>query len=255
MKLKEVTQLLDTTLDIYRIPDASKNGLQIGDTANNPEVKRIAFAVDITNEIIEQAIEKKADMLVVHHGFFWKEGISSIKEFNYKKIQYFFENKLALYAAHLPLDKHETLGNNYTLARKLDLHNVLPFGYDRDIPIGCYGELSSEQSLETVQELVTEQTNAPTTPLTFGPEEIKTVAIISGKANTALLEQVYYKKIDLFITGERSYPLHNAAQDLGVNVLFLGHYHSETFGIRALQDEIEKKTGIETVFIDRPTLF
>ncbi len=255
MRLKEVTQLLDTTLDIYRIPDASKNGLQIGDTAQDPEIQRIAFAVDITNEIIEQAIEEKADMLVVHHGFFWKEGISSIKEFNYKKIKYFFENNLALYAAHLPLDKHERLGNNYTLAHKLNLQQVLPFGYDRDIPLGCYGQLEEEQSLESVQEKVNEQTNAPSTLLTFGPETIKSVAIISGKANNALLEQVYYKRINLFITGERSYQLYNAAQDLGVNVLFLGHYHSETFGIRALQEDIEKKTGLKTTFIDKPTLF
>lgn len=255
MNLKELTSYMDTLLDVYRIPDASKNGLQIGDTITNPEITKVAFAVDSTNEVIQKATDEKADLLVVHHGIFWKDAIQSLKEFHYKKISPFFEHNLALYAVHLPLDKHESLGNNYTLAHKMGLTQVSPFGFDRDIPIGCHGTLENEATLDEMQTQVASLTGASTSILSFGTDTIKTIGIISGKANTALLEQVYYKKIDLFITGERSFSLYNTAKDLGLNVLFLGHYHSETFGIKALQKKIQDETRIETVFIDTPTLY
>ena len=135
--LKDIVNLLDTTLDIGRIPDAPQamNGLQI---ENDGTVTKIAAAVDGSQSTIEAAVAMGADLLILHHGIYWP-GLQPITGWWKKKIQTALGNNLAIYSAHLPLDMHPELGNNACIAHALGLENTHPEITYNGIKIGIRG--------------------------------------------------------------------------------------------------------------------
>ena len=243
--VKEITKFLNEELDVHNIEDSSCNGLQV---ENTKEIKKIAFAVDACQETFEKSVEAGCQMLIVHHGIIW-DGLKYIKGNTYRKIKFLIEKNLSLYAAHLPLDKHHLYGNNIQLAKLLNLKEIKPFGYYNSITIGFMGETKS--TLEEIQNMLKEN-GILTNTLAFGNKEIKKVAIISGGA-TKELSQAISVGADLYITGEHSHFAYHMAKENKINVIFGGHYETETWGVKALMPLLKEKFNVDVEFIDVPT--
>lgn len=250
MRLDELTEWLDTLLHVAEFSDSdvSLNGLQIG--RKNPEVRKIAFAVDACRESFERAAGLGADMLVVHHGLFWGSPLA-VTGMHYGRVATAIEHDLAVYASHLPLDAHWEVGNNAAMADVLGLQEREPFGMYHGAAIGIMGELPFPVQLQEVRRLLGLPADSPV--LSFGQsQEVSRIALVSGGGSSAVSEAVAVGA-DLFITGELLHQVYHTCLEERLNVLAGGHYATEVFGPKALAARVEKELGLETFFIDIPT--
>ena len=247
--LHSITDLLDSTLRIREIRDASValNGLQV---ENNGSITKVALAVDGSQKTIDDAIAAGADLLILHHGIYWC-GLRPMTGWFKKKIESCLQHNLAVYGAHLPLDLHPELGNNASIAKALGLQDITPEVDYHGTLIGMAGTFNG-----TVAELrakFAEITGATVTGIVHdGDAPAGRVAICSGGAGEEIY-QMHEKGYGTYLTGEENHWVSNAAQDMGINILFAGHYATETFGVKALGALIEEKFGLPTIFIDNPT--
>lgn len=247
--LSDIVTLLDTRLRIADIRDASValNGLQV---ENDGHVTKVALAVDGSQKTIEDAIAAGADLLLLHHGIYWC-GLRPMTGWWKKKICTCLEHNLAVYAAHLPLDLHPELGNNAGIARGLGLTDIQPDIDYHGTLIGMAGTFHGtvgalrDRYAKLTGSSVTGYIPAPAAPA-------GRVAICSGDAGDEIY-QVQAKGYTCYLTGEENHWVSNAAADMGISVMFAGHYATETFGVRSLGDLLEKQYGLPTVFIDNPT--
>jgi dinuclear metal center YbgI/SA1388 family protein len=246
--LKELTDFLDRELNITGIPDypGALNGLQI---ENGGEVTKIVAAVDASLPVFEKAIDAGADFLLVHHGMFW-QGSQRVTGAVYQKLKSALDAGMALYSAHIPLDVHPKWGNNAQLATKLGMHDAEPFFDWKGIQLGLCQNLDVERT--DLQAQLAEVVEGPVHLCPGGLQQVGKVGIITGGAGSEVASMAECG-IQTFITGEGphwSYPL---AEELGINVLYAGHYATETFGVRALAAEMGRRFGLDTQFIDHPT--
>ncbi len=249
MKRDELVSYLDDYLKIHEIEDRSNNGLQVEGAA---EVAHLAFAVDAGLATFEAAVEAGAQMLVVHHGLFWGEPIL-ITGVHRRRLAALLDGNVSLYAAHLPLDFHEEVGNNATLARWLDLEEIEPFGDYKGHPAGVAGRLAEAISLEEFAVRVEEALGEPVVRVwPFGEESVQRVGIVSGGAGS-MADQAAEAGVDVYLTGEMSHNVYHQARDLGLNVVYGGHYATETAGPKALAKHLATRFDLETVFLDLPT--
>lgn len=242
--LQEIVELLDSTLRVSEIKDApmALNGLQV---ENNGHITKIAVAVDGSQKTLDDAIAAGADLLILHHGLYWC-GLRPLTGWWKRKIQSCLENNMAVYGAHLPLDMHPELGNNICIAKALGLQDIEPdleFGFAGTFP-GTVGELRA--LYETI-------TGAPVTGTVHHADApAGRVFVCSGGAGPEIYD-VQRKGYSTFLTGEENHWVQNAAQDMGINILFAGHYATETFGVKAVGEMLHARYGLPVVFIDNPT--
>mgnify|MGYP000132521960 CR=1 FL=1 len=250
MKLKEIVQFLDDFLGIKDWEDKSNNGLQI---EGKPEVRKIVFAVDACMDVFVRAKERDADMIIVHHGLIWG-GIDYVRGIVKRRLKFLLDNEISLYAVHLPLDAHPKVGNNAQLLRLLEVEPEEQFGMYKGKPIGFYGKLENPMNLSEIVEILRNKLSERLIVLDFGDEKIEIIGAVSGKGAFALVEAID-KGLDLFITGEAEHSAYHLAKECGINVIFAGHYATETLGVKALMNVIgEEFAGeIEVEFIDVPT--
>jgi len=229
--------------------DASMNGLQIG----NPEadLKKIAFAVDACMDSFRRTVQENAQALFVHHGLFWGPAVP-LTGVTGERVRFLMEKNISLYACHLPLDRHGELGNNAGMLRALGLEGIEPFGDYKGNKIGYKGRLPEPSDLETLVLRLFGAWEQGINVLRFGPEKIGTVAVISG-GGTREVEQAIAEGIDLYITGDSSHSIYHQCREAGINVLFAGHYLTETYGVKAVAETVSSELGLETVFLDIPT--
>ena len=246
---KKIVQYLDTYLNTKAVKDASWNGLQF---EGAPSVKKIVFSVDAGVEVFERAAEEKADMLIVHHGMFWKHGDPSINGINKKRLDILYKNNISLYASHLPLDMHKKVGNNAELFRLIGARITGEFGMYDGAHVSFMGRFTKPVTLKTVTKKLEKTLSTECTVLAFGPKKIKTVGLVSGGAGYACAGEAIDRGLDLYITGEEL-EVYHMARDAGINIIFAGHHATETTGVQALQKHLDKKFKVKTVFIDVPT--
>lgn len=249
MKRDELVAYLDDYLQIKTIEDDSNNGLQV---AGFETVTHLAFAVDAGLAAFESAVEAGAQMLVVHHGLFWGKPLM-VTGIHRQRLGQLFDSSLSLYAAHLPLDFHQDVGNNATLARWLGLEEAGPFGDYKGCQIGFAGQLPAPLTLTEFAARVERVLGEPViSTWPFGPANVQRVGIVSGAA-ASLLDQAAGASVDVYLTGEMSHSYYHQAQEMGLNVVFGGHYATETAGLKALADHLVGRFGLETTFLDLPT--
>ena len=249
-ELKKIVDFLDKELKIAEIEDTGNNGLQV---KGKQDVKKIAFAVDGCVEIFNKAADLEADMIIVHHGISWADSLKYITGLNYKRIKTLIKNDISLCGYHLPLDMHPEYGNNIQLARLLDIGELSEFGVYNKAMIGFKGMLKNETSLDDLKRIVEEKLNTKCTVLNFGRDKIKSIGIISGGGGSTLCEAIELG-LDCLIIGEGEHHLHHEAKEGKINLILAGHYETETWGVKALMPLLKEKFGVETVFIDVPTL-
>ncbi|NGM67995.1 Nif3-like dinuclear metal center hexameric protein [Natronolimnobius sp. AArcel1] len=253
MDLAEFTAQLNAELHHadYADIDASANGLQVGPETGS--VEHVAFAVDGAQETFERAAAAGADVLVVHHGISWG-GFDRVTGRTYDHVDTLLENDLALYASHLPLDGHQQLGNAAGVADVLDLEDRTPFGEHGGEYIGQRGVAADSYTATQLRERLEDTLDTGgenVRVLDFGPDELEEIAIVTG-SGTDWLEEAKEAGVDALVTGEGKQKVYHAAQEAGITVVLAGHYATETFGVRSLQDLVTG-WGLETTYIDIPT--
>ena len=226
--------------------DNALNGLQI---ENSGRVTRIGAAVDVSTRVLTEAGKQDVDLLVVHHGLFWP-GLQPIQGALRRQLRLAFENDVALYSAHLPLDIHPRVGNNAQLAAALGLKSAQPFLKEKGQQVGLKIRASVTRS-ELVRKLRT-AVSGSVKAFDFGPKQTHVIGIVTGAAGSEIF-RVADERIDTFVTGEAPHWAAVAAEELGVNLLLGGHYATEVFGVKALAAHLSKRFRAPWVFIDRPT--
>jgi dinuclear metal center YbgI/SA1388 family protein len=249
MDRAELVNYLDNYLRIAEIADYGPQGLQVETT--NTKVKRIALAVDVSPVIIETAVAWQADMLLVHHGVLWRQ-VERIAGPLGARVQQLMAHGLNLYAAHLPLDAHPEVGNNAVLAKMFGVTDIEWWYSPTNVPIAVIGDVPAKPSLDNLVSQVNSQLNTDATVLGHGPAQVQRLAILSGFGADKVAEAKALGA-DTFLTGETSHANYWAASDHGLNVIFAGHYATETVGVQALGAHLSEKFGVETRFFDFPT--
>jgi len=249
LKRDELIAYLDDYLGVEEIEDSSQNGLQV---EGPEEVAEVAFAVDGCQAVFERAVAAGAQLLVVHHGLFWDAPCRMVGPM-FRRVRTLIKGNCGLYAVHLPLDFHPEVGNNAELARLLGLKDAHPFGEHHGRPFGIGGVLDSPVLLDVlVERLVRGTGEPPVRVLAHGPKEASRVGCVSGGA-AFLMDQVADAGYDTFVTGETSHTFFHHAAEYGLNVIYGGHYATETLGVRALARHLTEEFGLQTTFLDLPT--
>ncbi len=249
VQLQELVDYLDAYLDISNVPDypGAANGLQV---ESSGAVRKIVACTDACQATIDAAAERGADLMVVHHGLFWGNGLQPLTGRSYRRVRRLIEHDIALYSAHLPLDLHPEVGNNVELARAIGLSVSGRFAEYQGCAIGLWGELPVER--EELEQRLERALGMVPRLIPAGPERVARVAVLTGGGgeNIADARDV---GADTYITGEGPHYTYFDAEEWGLNVFYAGHYASETLGVKALARHLHDKFGCTWEFIDHPT--
>jgi dinuclear metal center YbgI/SA1388 family protein len=226
--------------------DGAVNGLQ---AANRGAVTHIAAAVDASLATVRLAIAARADLLIVHHGLFWSPSHPWTGR-RYEMLRLLLDHNLAVYSSHLPLDLHPRLGNNALLARTLGMKSLKPFFHAKGEHLGVQAAVRIPRD-ELVSRLA-RATGSPAKLLAGGPPVCRRVGVVTGGAGSEL-ELAASEGVDTFVTGEGPHWTFALAEELGVNVLYGGHYATETFGVKALATALSRRFKVPWVFLDHPS--
>ena len=246
--LTEILSYADTHLRIREVGDWDNalNGLQV---ENSGTVTKLAAAVDVSARTVAVAIERGANLLLVHHGLFWP-GLQPITGGRRRILEQVFQHDIAIYSAHLPLDIHPALGNNARLAHALGLEKTQPFFEAKGQLIGLRSE--GPVSRDELARRLEQSLGGPVKMFASGPEQARSIGVITGGAGSEIYE-VAREGIDTFVTGEAPHWAAIAAEELGLNLLLGGHYATETFGVKALAAHLSERFNVPWEFIDAPT--
>jgi len=241
--LKTITQFCDSYLDVSNFKDYCPNGLQVEVKA---DVSHVVTAVTASMAAIEAAAECNADLLLVHHGYFWKGEEQSLTGMKGRRVKALIENGLNLMAYHLPLDAHREIGNNKQLAKKMRWQDAQPVDdkgllWEATLPEQITACIMS-QSLSGVL-------GREALHISGGPMQFNRIGWCTGGAQS-YIEQAASLGLDAFISGEISENTTHAARELGIHYFAAGHHATERYGIQALGRLLEKEFGITQEFIE-----
>ncbi len=246
--LAPLADYCDRLLKIHDFRDweGAANGLQV---ENRGQVTRIAAAVDATAATVKLAVAAGADLLLVHHGLFWGPSHPWTGK-RYELLRLLLDNNLAVYSAPLPLDAHPRLGNNALLCAALGLRRPRPFFFSRERHLGLqvHASITRTDLVERLARVV----GRPPIVLPGAPNLCRRIGIVSGGAG-AELKLAVEEGVDTFITGEGPHWTFGLAEDFGLNVLYGGHYATETFGVKALAAHLARKYRLPWEFLDHPS--
>lgn len=226
--------------------DSAANGLQV---ENSGTVTCLAAAVDASLATVKLAVAAQADLMIVHHGLFWSPSHPWTGK-KYELLRLLLENDVAVYSSHLPLDAHPKLGNNAQLCAALGLKKLQPFFEDHGQRIGFKAKAKIPRA--ELDSRLRRATGTKPRLLFGGPAICGRIGVVTGGAGSEL-RKAAEEGVDTFITGEGPHWTYAAAEELGLNVLYGGHYATETFGVKALAAELAKKFNLSWTFLNYPT--
>lgn len=249
MKPRDLADHLDALLDPEGLRDYGPNGLQVEGTR---DVRRVAVGVTACLAFLDAAAAWDADAMVVHHGLFWGgAGHTRLVGSLRSRVARVIEDDTSLFAYHLPLDRHPTLGNNAVLARELGAVGLTPaFELDGQA-IGMRGQLPKPQPVGDVVARIAAVTQREPLVVAGGPEEVRTVGIVTG-GGARLAETAPGLGIDLFVTGEASEQIVHFAREEGIHFVAAGHHATERFGVREVGRYLETELRLESRFFEIP---
>lgn len=245
-KLSEIIQWCDRTLKAAEFKDYAPNGLQI---EGKTEVNKILCAVTASQAAIDAAIEQNADLLLVHHGYFWKGEPYPITGMRGKRIKTLIQHDISLVGYHLPLDAHPTLGNNAAIAEILALENIEALDPSERNPIGNIGYLKHPMSPEAFKALLTEKLGFDTIHLPASTTQVQKIGFCTGGAQD-YIEKAAEQACDAYISGEVSERTFYQAQELNVHYFACGHHATERYGVQRLAQAISEQFNIEYSYFE-----
>jgi dinuclear metal center YbgI/SA1388 family protein len=257
--LEQIAAYVDQYLRLGDIPDEANavNGLQVSNTG---AIGSIVAAVDASQATIDGVIAGLEDgpappLLLVHHGLLW-DGNVPVTGRRYRRLMALLDHDVPVYAAHIPLDVHPEVGNNAVLAERLGIRVEGWFGNYRGIPMGVWGQapsmLSTREAVAEELDRVLHTVKGSSTLIAGGPARPSRIGIITGAAGNMIM-QARDAGIDTFITGEGPHHTYFDAMEGGLNLVYAGHYATETLGVQALASHLAERFDLEWEFHDHPT--
>lgn len=247
-RLDELVQYCDTLLDVAAYQDYCPNGLQV---EGNAEVKRIVGGVTASQALIDRAVELQADLLLVHHGYFWKGEAAPITGMKQRRIKTLLENNISLLAYHLPLDGHATLGNNAQLAERWGFEVAGRFGHGPNGGLAMHAELEQPMALGELAAHISAPLGREPLVIEGGDAPVRRVGWCSGAAQ-GFIDEAAALGLDCFISGEISEPTVHTARELGIHYISAGHHATERYGAEALTKHLSQYFSLENHFVDVP---
>ena len=249
MQIQPLVDYLNASLRLSEIQDYGNalNGLQLENRSGT--VTRIVAAVDACLPVMRESVVRKGDLLLVHHGMFWT-GLQTITGSVFEKVRIALDGNLAVYSSHLPLDVHPEWGNNAQVVAALGLTASGTWMDYKGTKIGliCETEISRDELLARTQQAVGGAVHL----CPGGPKTIRRIGVVTGGAGSEVAA-AKAAGLDTLISGEGPHWSYTLAEELGINVLYAGHYATETFGVKALAAHLAEKFGLEWEFVDHPT--
>ena len=244
--LAELTEYINTFLQIDRFKDYCPNGLQV---EGKSEIHSVITGVTASQALIDIACEKKADAILVHHGYFWRNEEAQITGIKRKRIATLLDNNVSLLAYHLPLDAHPDVGNNAQLGQLLGIQIDGELQNSFHGAFGSYGHLKTPLPAEHFKHHIDTKLGRKSTHIHAGSSDIITIGWCTG-AGQAFIETAVQQKLDAYISGEISEATTHIARESGIHYFAAGHHATERYGIQALGANIAKQFGIEHEFVD-----
>ncbi len=249
-ELKAIVEMANSLMLARPISDYCPNGLQIEGCS---EVKKIVSGVTASQALIDEAVARNADLLLVHHGYFWKGEPEAIVGIKKKRIQTLLKHDISLLAYHLPLDVHPELGNNTQLATRLGLTIDGPLDPNGRPSIGFVGHLEKPLTVKEFTDLITSKLNRAPMVILGGDAcsdgLIKNVGWCTGGAQ-GYIDKAVAAGVDAYISGEISEPTVHIARECGVHYFAAGHHATERYGALAFGDKLADVFGLEHEFVD-----
>ncbi|WP_237045508.1 Nif3-like dinuclear metal center hexameric protein [Aquipseudomonas alcaligenes] len=245
--LNTLVQEADRFLNAARIADYCPNGLQV---EGRPQVRRIVSGVTASQALLEAAVEAEADVVLVHHGYFWKGEDARVTGMKRRRLQTLLAHDISLLAYHLPLDLHPEVGNNVQLARQLEITVEGPLDPDNPKVVGLLGSLAEPMTARDFARRVQEVLGREPL-LVEGASMVRRIGWCTG-GGQGYIDDAIAAGVDLFLTGEASEQTFHSARENGVSFIAAGHHATERYGVQALGDYLARRFAIEHLFIDCP---
>lgn len=241
--VEEAERFLGTS----RISDYCPNGLQV---EGRPQVRRIVSGVTASQALLDAAVEAEADVVLVHHGYFWKGENPCVVGIKQRRLKTLLTHDISLLAYHLPLDVHPEVGNNVQLARQLDITVEGLLEPDNPRTVGLIGSLAEPLTprdfARRVQDVLGRE------PLLVeGSGMIRRIGWCTG-GGQGYIDTAIAAGVDLYLTGEASEQTFHSARENGISFIAAGHHATERYGVQALGDYLARRFAIEHLFIDCP---
>lgn len=239
IKLQELLGFLNEYLKIDEFKDYCPNGLQV---RGQEDIKKIAFSTTASMEMIQQAVDKQASTLIVHHGLFWDKEPKVLDGPLYKKVKLLMDHNISLIAYHLPLDAHKEVGNNAVILKALGADQIETFEH-----IGARGKIytTKDALIKALNQMFDLQIKTPPCDLA----RISHIACVSGGGHS-YFKAANEQNIEAFISGTQDEWVWDYAQENGKLFIPLGHYKSETLGIKALSELVKRKWKVEVIYLE-----
>jgi dinuclear metal center YbgI/SA1388 family protein len=248
MRRDELVLYLDSYLHTAEFEDYGPQGLQV---EGKEEVHTVTFSVDAALAALEAAVAYGADLHLVHHGLFWGGPQCLVGPLG-QRIRTLIKADVNLYAVHLALDAHPTVGNNAVLARLLNIDITGWWAEYKGKPMGVLGNAPAGTTFEGLLARVNSTLDSAAQAAAYGPTMVQRVGIVSGGAAGEIGEAAALG-LDTYITGESSHSHYWDPAEYRINVIYAGHYATETVGVKALGAHLSERFGLEVEFLDFPT--
>ncbi|ACT47235.1 Nif3-like dinuclear metal center hexameric protein [Methylotenera mobilis] len=243
VKINELNHYTQQLMQVARFKDYCPNGLQVEGRA---EINKIVTGVTASMALLEAAQQAGADLILVHHGYFWRNEAPELVGVKQKRIKFLLQYEINLMAYHLPLDVHAEFGNNVQLGRLLGFEAQNYVGADDLI---AYAELDEGLPLSAIAALLEQRLGRSVLTIGDAAQVIKRVAWCTGAAQ-GYIDQAVAQGVDLYISGEISEQTVHQALETGVAYISAGHHATERYGVQALGKHLAEKFNLEHEFID-----
>lgn len=226
--------------------DYCPNGLQV---EGAQQVKRLVTGVTASQALVDAAVAAGAQMLLVHHGYFWKGEGQTITGIKQRRLKTLLTHDLNLLAYHLPLDVHGEVGNNVQLARLMGWSVLGGLEPGNPRSVGLHGELAEAVDGATLAGQLANALGREPLHIAGNDRPIKRIAWCTGAAQ-GYIDRAIDLGVDAYVTGEVSEPTVHAARENGIHFFAAGHHATERYGVKALGEHLAEHFGIEHQFID-----
>jgi dinuclear metal center YbgI/SA1388 family protein len=238
----EIVAYANELLEVAKWPEFAPPGMQVVGAA---DVSKLVSGVSASKELFERAAAAGAQMVLVHHGLFWRSEPLVVDRRLRGRLEALFAADMSLVAYHLALDAHPELGNNAQLAGSLGIEPIGPFA-----GVGLGGRVRTGPiELDDLVDRVTHVVAREPLVLAGGPKRVERVAIASGSAGYELIEAAH-QGYDVLITGEPEEPSHHAARELGITLIAGGHHSTEQLGVQALGELLADRFGLVHEYVE-----
>lgn len=242
----ELTRVLDGLLKPQLVKDYSPNGLQV---QGKNKIKRIVTGVTASQALIDAAIERQADAILVHHGYFWKGESPVVTGMKQRRLKALLTHDISLYAYHLPIDIHPTLGNNSQLAKVLDIAQAAPLQGIEPEGIVFHASLPKPLTAQALADKLESALGRSVIQVADPDTTISTLAWCTG-GGQGFIDQVAALGIDAFISGEISEQTTHSAREQGIQYFCCGHHATERYGVKAVGEYLQHNLQLDVIFID-----